>query len=176
MLTYTFAKNIAIGFITDLISGFAVIGIPLLLFPIFNSKENKIINFGYLICRFIEGILMIIGGILILNPSLEPYRNMIYESIHIYFFIFGALFFYILFYRTSAIPKFISVWGILATILLFVITIIKLFGVNLNILNALLLPMILIRHQNFVLAFSKVDGNAIRKPPLLIKANCYAQP
>lgn len=143
MLIYSITKNIALGVITDIVSGFAVIGIPLLMFPIFNSKENKIINYGYLISRFIEGILMIIGGILILNPSLESYRNMIYESIHIYFFIVGALFFYILFYRTSTIPKFISVWGILATIILFVITIIKLFGVNLTILNALLLPMIL---------------------------------
>ena len=66
-----------------------------------------------------------------------------YQNIHIYFFIIGALFFYILFYRTQVIPKFISVWGILATIILFVITIIKLFGVNLTILNVLLIPMIL---------------------------------
>jgi uncharacterized protein DUF4386 len=143
MLTYSITKNNTLGIITDIVSGFAVIGIPLLMFPIFNSKENKVLYYGYLISRFIEGILMIIGGILILNPSLECYRNMIYESIHIYFFIVGALFFYILFYRTSAIPKFISVWGILATIILFVITIIKLLGINLTILNALLIPMIL---------------------------------
>ena len=54
-----------------------------------------------------------------------------------------ALFFYILFYRTRVIPRFISIWGALATIILFIITIIKLFGVDLSILNALLLPMIL---------------------------------
>ena len=58
-------------------------------------------------------------------------------------FIIGALFFYLLFYRTLLIPRFISVWGIMATITLFIVTIIKLFGVDLKILNALVLPMIL---------------------------------
>jgi len=143
MLTYTITNNTTLGIITDIISGFAVIGIPLLMFPLFNVDKNKTINYGYLISRFIEGILMIIGGVIILNPSLESYREIIYSDIHIYFFISGALFFYILFYRTQVIPRFISIWGILATIILFVITIIKLFGVNSTILNALLLPMIL---------------------------------
>ena len=143
MLTYTITNNITLGVITDIISGLAVIGIPILLFPIFNTKENKRVNYAYLVSRFIEGILMIIGGIIILNPSLESYREIIYSDIHIYFFISGALFFYILFYRTRVIPRFISIWGILATIILFTVTIIKLFGVDLPILNALVLPMIL---------------------------------
>ena len=143
MLTYTITNNITMGVITDIVSGIAVIGIPILMFPIFNTDKNKIINYGYLIFRFIEGILMIIGGILILNPLLVSYRDIIYQSIQIYFFIGGALLFYILFYRSQVIPKFISVWGILATIILFVITIIKLFGINLTILNVVLIPMIL---------------------------------
>ena len=143
MLIYSITNNKTLGVITDIISGLAVIGIPLLLFPIFNTKENKQINIAYLVSRFIEGILMLIGGILILNPSLESFREIIYSDIHIYFFIIGALFFYLLFYRTRLIPRFISVWGIIATIILFIVTIIKLFGVDLNILNALVLPMIL---------------------------------
>jgi hypothetical protein len=143
MLLYSITKNIPIGVITDIVSGSAVIGIPLLMFPIFNAEENKKLNYAYLVSRIIEGILMIIGGIIILNPSLEKYREVIYRDVHIYFFILGALFFYILFYRTQVIPRFISIWGILATIILFVITIIKLFRVDSTILNALLLPMIL---------------------------------
>lgn len=143
MLTYTITNNKTLGVITDIISGFAVIGIPLLMFPIFNTAENKRMNYAYLVSRFIEGILMIIGGVFILNHSLESYREIIYTDIHIYFFIGGALFFYVLFYRTQVIPRFISIWGVLATIILFIITIIKLFGVDLNILDALVLPMIL---------------------------------
>lgn len=143
MLTYTITNNKMLGVITDIISGLAVIGIPLLMFPIFTTTKNKTLNYAYSISRFFEGILMIIGGFLILIPSLEPYRESIYKNIHIYFFISGALFFYILFYRTNVIPRFISVWGMLATIILFIITILRLFGINSTILDALLIPMIL---------------------------------
>lgn len=92
MLTYTITNNVILGVITDIISGFAVICIPLLMFPIFNNDENnKRINYAYLASRVIEGILMIIGGIVILNTSLESYREFIYSDIHIYFFIVGGV-------------------------------------------------------------------------------------
>lgn len=58
---------------------------------------------------------------------------------HIYFFIVGALFFYLLLYRTQVIPRFISVWGILASIVLFIVTIIKLFGVKSSVLDVVIL-------------------------------------
>jgi hypothetical protein len=143
MLTYTITNNKILGVITDIISGLAVIVIPLLLFPIFNRDKNRWINYIYLISRFIEGILMLIGGIIIFNPALESYRDTIYNDIHVYFFISGALFFYILFYRIRVIPRFISIWGILAAIALFVENILKLFGVTSPILNSLLLPIVL---------------------------------
>ncbi len=143
MLTYPFTDKIILGVITDILSGLAVITIPLLLFPVFNSKENKTLNTAYLISRLVEGILMIIGGIFILFPSLEPYRETLYSRIHIFFFISGALFFYILFLRTQIIPKFISIWGIVATILLFIITIPELLGIKSMLLQALMLPIVL---------------------------------
>lgn len=143
MLTYTITKNVAMGVVMDIISGFSVIGVPILMFPIFNTYESKSINYAYMACRFIEGILMMIGGALILIPALNGYRDIIYQSVHIYFFIIGAFLFYILLYRIQIIPRFISIWGIVATLLLLIITLIKLFGVNLIVLNALLIPMIL---------------------------------
>ena len=93
MLTYAITKNITLGVITDIISGFAVIGIPLLMLPIFSTYENKRINYAYLVSRFIEGILMIVGGIIILNPSLEIYREIIYRDIQIFFLFLEPCFF-----------------------------------------------------------------------------------
>ena len=86
---------------------------------------------------------MIVVGFFILNPTLESYRAVLYKDIHIYFFILGALFFYLLLFQSKVIPGFISVWGMIATILLLVITILKLFGLGSPILDVFLAPMIL---------------------------------
>lgn len=143
MLIYPLTQNKALGFITDIFSGLAVIGIPLLMFPLFNSSVNRTLNYLYLISRLVEGMLMIAGGFLILISFLEPWRDRIYSDIHIYFFISGAIFFYILLYRTKVIPRFISVWGLAAALLLLIITILRLFGINSTLLDVLLAPMIL---------------------------------
>jgi hypothetical protein len=143
MLTYSATKSIALGVITDFVSGLAVIGIPFLLFPLFNTGKNKKLNKAYIISRFFEGLLILVGGVLILFPQLREYRELVYSDVQIYFFILGALFFYMLFYRTRAIPIFISVWGIVATILLLATTILKLFGIDSQVLQMLFLPIAL---------------------------------
>ncbi len=140
MLTYTITGSKPLGVITDIASGLAVIGIPLLMWPVF--RPHKALNIAYMAARFAEGGL-IIGGIFILSPALEPYRNGIYEYIHIYFFITGALFFYALLYRTRAMPQFISAWGGLATLALLLVTVIKLFGMQYAPLDALVIPLVL---------------------------------
>lgn len=160
MLTYSATGNVPLGVITDIISGLAVIGIPLLLLPYFNAGGNKKLKLAYLVSRNIEGLLMIKGGLFILNPSLVGYRDFLYIHIHIYFFIAGALFFYVLLYLTQLIPKFISVWGIVATILLLIVTIIKLFGVESPILNVLLLPII--TNELFLAVWLMVKGLRIK--------------
>ena len=154
MLTYTITANKPLGVITDIASGLAVIGIPLLMWPIF--RPHKALNMAYMAARFAEGLLMIIGGVFILTPSLEPWRNSIYEHIHIYFFILGAVFFYALLYRTRAVPRFISVWGGLATLALLLVTVIKLFGVQYAPLDALVIPLVL--NEVFLAGWLMVKG------------------
>lgn len=58
MLTYSATGNVPLGVITDIISGLAVIGIPLLLFPYFNIDGLKKLNVAYLASRIIEGMLI----------------------------------------------------------------------------------------------------------------------
>jgi hypothetical protein len=156
MLTYSATGNVPLGVIMDVISGLAVIGIPLLLFPLFNTDRTKKVNFIYLICRIIEGILMIIGGLFILHPSLVGYRDFLYIHIHVYFFIAGALLFYLLLLQTQLIPTFISIWGIVATIFLLIVTIIKLFGVDLPVINVFLAPII--TNELFLAVWLMVKG------------------
>ena len=156
MLTYTITNHKIMGVVSDLIAGFAVIAIPLLMLPIFKSDENKTLNFSYMTARFIEGLLMLIGAIFILSPSLEAYRNTLYEHVQVYFFIAGALLFYILLYRTKVVPRFISVWGGLATLALFAVTILGLFGVKSQMLDVLVAPMIL--NELFLAIWLMVKG------------------
>ncbi len=165
MLIYTFTNNKILGFITDILSGLAVIGIPLLMFQFFKGYENKKLNLAYMLSRFIEGILMIIGGICILIPALQSFRDPIYQYIHIYFFIAGALFFNILLYKTQIIPKFISIWGILATIALLIATIIPLFGFELPLLAILVVPIILNElFLAFWLMIKGFDSEVVKNP------------
>ncbi|MCB0628597.1 MAG: DUF4386 family protein [Saprospiraceae bacterium] len=143
MLVYSITGNKILGFFTDVISGLAVIGIPLLLYPFFNTNGNRRLNYAYLLSRLGEGALMIVGGLFILIPSVTLYRDSIYENIHIYFFIAGALALYLLLYRTRLVPAYISVWGLIATLILLLVTVIRLFGVNSSLFDVLLLPIIL---------------------------------
>ena len=61
MLVYDITKNKPLGVITDVISGIAVISIAFFMLPIFNPF-NKKLSYVYLVCKFVEGTLMIIGG------------------------------------------------------------------------------------------------------------------
>lgn len=143
MLTYDITGNEVIGFIADEVSGLAVIGIALLMYPIFASSEKKVINYIYFGSRLIEGLLMLIGGCFIIFGSNDSIRGMIYSNIHIWFFIIGALTFYYLLYATKAVPRYISVWGLVASVLLLPNTIFTTLGFESTFLGILVLPMIL---------------------------------
>ena len=150
MLIYDVTGNVPFGAAADIISGLAVIGIAVLLFPLFRAKNsaaphaagNKVLSSAYLISRLVEGLLMIAGGVIILTPATRDYRPAIYDNIHIYFFIAGALLFYLLLFRTRLVPRFLSVWGLIASVMLLVITGLGLAGIKSPILDALLMPMI----------------------------------
>ena len=113
------------GMFLEAISGFAVITIAILLFPLFKPHNNKA-SFWYLISRFIEGGLMVIAGILFLanSPQLLGIRDTIYLG-HGYIFSVAALIFYYLFYISKLIPRFISIWGIVASILLILVMLLQ---------------------------------------------------
>ena len=127
----------------ELISGVAVIGIAFIMFPIL-KPHNKRLTLGYVVCKIIEGVLLIIGGILILSLStlLLEVRDWIYGS-QAYIFILGALIFYYLLYRSKLIPRFISVWGVIAAIMLLVGNLLEIMGFSPEMLMFLFLPIML---------------------------------
>ena len=131
-----------LGMFLEAISGLAVITIAILMFPLFRPY-NKKASFWYIVFRDIEGGLMIIAGILFLSHStlLLEIRDGIYVG-HAYIFAVAALIFYYLLYQSKLIPRWISVWGVIAAILLILVNLLEVMGI-IPALMILYLPIIL---------------------------------
>jgi len=140
---------------SDVVSGFAVIGIAVLMFPFFRVL-NKKLSVSYLLLKILEGTLMIVGGIFFLDNSLRFIRNWIYSGVHLYIFIVSGFIFYYLLYKTKLIPRFISVWGAIAILVLLTTTALKLMGLNFPALDALL--VLVITNEVFLAIWLMVKG------------------
>lgn len=141
--------------IFDMISGLAVIGISVLMFPLFKSL-NKSISLSYLLLKYLEGILMIIGGIVFLFDSTQAIRDTIYNGIHLYIFIASAFLFYYLLYKSELVPKFISVWGALGILALLISTMTKLFNIHHPVVDYFL--VLIITNEIFLAIWLMVKG------------------
>ncbi len=145
-------KNvIIIGNLLNVICAIAMIFIPIALFPI-GKKVNNNLAIGYVVFRFLEGVLQIYIAIKLLNLiSLSNLyintgaRNFLLfqsigdtiqseiqwaEIIYIIIYICGAMAFYPLLYKSKLVPRFLSVWGISAVVLLLTGDILGMFGLG----------------------------------------------
>jgi hypothetical protein len=139
--------------LADVISGLSVIGIAVLMYPLFRPF-NKIASGVYLGLRSVEGLLMIIAGFVFLTAPVT--RGMIYDKIQIWPFILGAFVFYYLFYISKLVPRFISVWGFAGTAVLAISTGLKLFGQSVPILDYFL--VLIITNEIFLAIWLMVKG------------------
>jgi hypothetical protein len=62
---------------------------------------------------------MVIVGLLFLSSQLKSLRDPIYV-VHAYIFILSAFIFYVLLFKTKIIPKWISIWGMMGSVLLLI--------------------------------------------------------
>ena len=115
----------ALGMILEVISGAAVIGIALIMYPLF-KPVNEQISRWYRLLRGLEGSFMIITGGLFLSSN--PQLLAIYDTIwvaHTYVFIVACVAFYYLFYKSKLIPNWLSVWGLIASVLLLAVNLLE---------------------------------------------------
>ena len=132
-------STIFIGVSAEIINGIAVIGIAVMLFPILKQfKESSAL--GYVGFRILESLFCIISAIIPLSlitlseeylksgtsPAtyfqtlgnlLITVRSNLAELLIPLFFSLGALLFYSLLYKTTLIPRFVSVWGFIGVVL-----------------------------------------------------------
>jgi hypothetical protein len=141
MLSAAIIKTRWLVTLFDVISGLAMIGAAVLMFPFFKISSRKL-SFGYLYLKILEGALMIAAGIFFLSDSLQGWRGWIYDYPQTYEFIISASLFYILLFKTKLVPRFISVWGLIACCALLMASVVGLLGVNSPMVAVLTIPII----------------------------------
>ncbi|MFC1787309.1 DUF4386 domain-containing protein [Halobacteriota archaeon] len=130
-----FLESSIIAMLLELISGAAIVGMAVLMFPIL-KPHNKNLTFGYAAIKIIDGVLIGVAAIMILSSStlLLEVRDLIYVN-STYLFCTGFLILSYLFYQSKLVPRFISVWGVIASILLLSSTLINMMAAGTVILT-----------------------------------------
>lgn len=134
-------SQVVLGIFIELINDVAVIGIPIVLFPVM-KKFSERLALGYFGFRIVESVVLIVSKFNLLSlitisqnyltvgtPEASYFQTagaaMLAErnwasQIQVVFFCLSALIFYYVMYRSKLIPRFLSVWGFFAVVLLVV--------------------------------------------------------
>src|SRR5574337_1059713 len=142
--------QVTIGILLDFICAPAMMLIPIVLFPLFKTHDEKF-AIGYVVFILSEGLLFIylsINSLSLISLSRDylsswapgaPYYQALGNAIHakiewgtllyIIVYIIGALMFYYLLYKSKLIPRWLSGWGLFAVALLLIGALLYLFGI-----------------------------------------------
>lgn len=165
-------NQIIIGAIFVLIMGFVLAMVPVFMFPIF-KKYNEVLALGYVVFRgALETVTYIVIAIsmLLLLPLSQEYaiagasdasyfqslgtllQGIVDLPMTVFVFGLGALIFYYLLYQSNLIPRWLSIWGLIAITLHLATGLLIMFGLQTesSVLNtAMNLPIFL---QEMVMA------------------------
>jgi len=146
----------AVGMLLEVISGVAVIAIAALMFPYFKPYDPTV-SLWYLALKTLEGGLLVVTGVLFLSHSniLLGVRDGIH-AIHGYVFAIPALMFYFLLYKSQLVPRWISVWGVVAAVLLVIVNVFEVAGFNSDAMKILYLPIVL--NEAFLAIWLMIKG------------------
>jgi len=149
----------------ELVNCIAVLGIAVGMFPVFKSHGEGL-ALGYVALRIIETAVLVVAVIspLALIPLSQAYlaagssdasslqaagalllavRAQLAGLLVPIFFGAGALLFYSLLYRSRLLPRFISIWGLIAVVLLLAWNLLEAFGMSIDAGMVFGLPIIL---------------------------------
>jgi hypothetical protein len=176
---YPNAIQVGIGVLLESLNGIAVIGIAVMLYPIL-KQYNEGFALGYLAFRGVEAMLSILGSTKALSLIELSYeyieagsptdsyfntlgvlliadRHWCMEMLTV-FFILGAMVFYFLLYRTELVPNYISLWGIIAIVLIVILNGFMYTGIDLGIIVTLILALPIIANEIFIAIWLIVKG------------------
>ncbi len=151
-------NQIILGSLFVLIMAFALVMVPVMLFPIF-KKYNEALALGAVVFRgtleAVTYIAIVIGWLLLLTLSQEYVKagdpdvsyfqtlgTLLLEAVDwislmlSIVFSLGALIIYYLFYQSKLIPRWLSVWGLVGAVIYLAEPLLAMFGSELEILFA----------------------------------------
>ena len=157
--------QVLIGVLLEITTGIAVIGIAVMMFPLFKTSDEAL-ALGYVALRTVEAVVIVAATIspLTLMTLSQAYaspgaadasllqtvgttllaaRAFFVGPLTAIFFCLAALLFFFLLYQTRLLPRFISVWGFIGVALVLAWNLLELFGISISIGMVLALPMIL---------------------------------
>jgi len=167
-------NSIMVGALLTFISAATSAGIAISLYPIL-KKYNEGLALGSVGFRLMEGVFYIVGALCLLavfslsqefvkaggqSTSFQTLGHVLLTARDLAGFVFGvlafcvgALLYYYIFYQTKLIPRWLSIWGLLAIVSLFLATLLTMFdGAPFSISGRLILLAFPIALQEMVLA------------------------
>ena len=146
--------QVALGVLLELINGLAVIGIAVLMFPIL-KKQDEALALGYVALRIMEAAVIVAALCipLALIPLSQEYmaadaagasalqaagtsflaaRTVLAGQMLGIFFGAAALLLYYLLYRARLVPRFLSIWGLIAAVLILVWNLLEMIGLHVS--------------------------------------------
>jgi Domain of unknown function (DUF4386) len=144
------ANQVILGAIFQFIMSIAYLGIPIILISILR-KYNEKLALGFLIFRIIATVFIIIGVVNlllllalsqefvkagapdqsyfhVLGTMLKTARDLINHVVMIISLSIGGFMFYLLLYKTKLVPRWLSVWGLIGTILTIIASLLVMFN------------------------------------------------
>ena len=157
---------LVVGVLLELVNAIAVIGIGVLLYLVL-KRHNEALATGYLSLRIVEAVfcsVIVISPLSLIGLSKE-YSSAGINTAHLQvaravsiaertsavsllipvFFCLGAFLLYFLLYQSKLLPRFISVWGGIAAVLILTLNLLPIFSLEIGMGIGLIfaLPMIL---------------------------------
>jgi len=154
-------NQLAVGALLVLLAGFALAMVPVVFWPI-GKRYNETLAIGYVVFRgALETVMYIaaaFGWLLLIplstQPDAGPLAGFVRTALPVIWdqtvpipFVLGALMFYVLLYQSRLVPRWLSIWGLVAAALSIVVALGSMFG--LSSLGVLSLPLFL---QEMVMA------------------------
>lgn len=176
--------QVVLGVLLELINGLCVLGIAALMFPLLR-RDDEGLALGYVAVRLIEAVLIVaavisplalivlsqeyvaagaadVSHLLAAGTAFLAARTVLAGQLLGIFFGLAALVFFYLLYRSKLVPRFISVWGLLAAISVLTWNLLETFGIQVSFGMILALPIIL--NEVFLgiwLIFKGFDSSAL---------------